>query len=90
MDVSTGTESIVLKCEASDNIDANGNLTTEQAMTALKIPEAERQKYISWLEEQSKRGKPEYRNSSFPLLFCFIMALHFILLNMPEIHHLLE
>lgn len=52
MDVSTGTESIVLKCEASDNIDANGNLTTEQAMAALKIPEAERQKYISWLEEQ--------------------------------------
>lgn len=28
------------------------NLTAEQAMAALKIPEAERPKYISWLEEQ--------------------------------------
>ena len=28
------------------------NLTAEQAMAALKIPETERPKYISWLEEQ--------------------------------------
>ena len=28
------------------------NLTAEQAMVALKIPETERPKYISWLEEQ--------------------------------------
>ena len=28
------------------------NLTAEQAMVALKIPETERPKYISWLKEQ--------------------------------------